>query len=147
VLAADVEDTAYASLLVSAARLQSKRLLLGAHGVAPARNSLAQRVRRVLDRGLNRSAGGTGWAAAMAVGAAALTAPLITLQFTDAVRSSPVSAPLASDDAAELIVFDLRVPPREPNALPKSTQGTSDQAKAGDESPGDAAPASFENGL
>lgn len=122
VLAADVEDTAYASLLVSAARQQSNGLLLGAHGVAPARNSLAQRVRRVLDRGLNRSAGGTRWAAAMAVGAAALTAPLITLQFTDRALASSVSAPFASDDDAEAVVFDLRVPPREPNALPKSTQ-------------------------
>jgi hypothetical protein len=39
------------------------------------------------------------------------------------------------------------VPPREPNTLPKSTQETSDQATAGGESPGDAAPASIEKGL
>jgi beta-lactamase regulating signal transducer with metallopeptidase domain len=110
VLAADVEATAYASLLVSAARRQRKGLALGAHGVAPARNSLPQRVRRVLDRGLNRSAGGTRWAAAMALGAAALTAPLMTLQFTDAALASPVSAPLASDH--EVIVLPLRPPGR-----------------------------------
>ena len=34
VLAAGVDDTAYASLLISAARLQSHALLLGFHGVA-----------------------------------------------------------------------------------------------------------------
>jgi beta-lactamase regulating signal transducer with metallopeptidase domain len=126
VLAADIEDTAYASLLVSAARLQRNGLLLGAHGVAPARNSLAQRVRRVLDRGLNRSTGGTRWAAAMAAGAAALTAPLMTLQFTDRGRASSISAPFASNDDAEVVVFDLRVPPGEPHTMAKATQVASD---------------------
>ena len=145
VLAADVEDTAYASLLISAARLQSQALLLGAHGVAPARNSLAQRVKRVLDRGLNRSGGGPRWAAAMAVGAAALAAPLMTFQFT--APASPVSSPFASDDDAEVIVFDLRVPPREPDTMPGSTQEASDQAAADGESAGDAVPASIEKGL
>ena len=144
VLAADVENTVYASLLVNAAR---NGLLHGVHGVAPARNSLAQRVRRVLDHGLNRSAGGTRWSAAMALGAAALTAPLMTLQLTDRALASSGSAPFASDDDAEVVVFDLRVPPSEPNALPKSTQETSNQATAGGESPGDAAPASIEKGL
>jgi bla regulator protein BlaR1 len=148
VLAADVDDTAYASLLVRAARSHSNALLLGAHGVAPARNSLAQRVRRVLDRGLDRSAGGTRWAAAMAVGAAALTAPLMTLQFTGTASASPGPAPFASDDAAhavgaEVIVFDLRVPPGEPDALPRSTQETSD-LPAGGGSRGDARPARIE---
>ena len=146
VLAADVEDTAYASLLVSAARPQSNSLRFGAHGVAPARNSLARRVRRVLDCGSNRSAGGTRWAAAMATGAAALTAPLMTLQFTDTAPASPGPAPFASDDDAQVIVFDLRVPPGEPNTRPKSTQEASDQATAGGESPGDAVPASIEKG-
>ena len=147
VLAADVEDTAYASLLVSAARLHSNGLPLGVHGVAPARNALARRIRRVLDRGSNRSAGGTRWAAAMAIGAAALTAPLMTLQLSDTAPASAGPAPFATDDDAQVIVFDLRVPPGEPNTRPKSTQETSDQATAGGESPGDAAPASIEKGL
>jgi beta-lactamase regulating signal transducer with metallopeptidase domain len=117
VLAADVEDTAYASLLVSAARLQSNGLLLGVHGVAPARDSLAQRVRRVLDRDLNRSVGSTHWAAAMAVGAAALTAPLMTLQLTDTGLASSVSdAFQTATPAQELVTFDLRVPERGPSA-------------------------------
>jgi beta-lactamase regulating signal transducer with metallopeptidase domain len=147
VLAADIEDTAYASLLVSTARHHGTSLPLGAHGVAPAGNALAQRVRRVLDRGLNRSAGGTHWAAAMATSAAALAVPLMTLQLTATAPASPGPVPFASSDDAEVIVFDLRVPPREPNTLPKSTQETSDQATAGGESPGEAAPASIEKEL
>jgi beta-lactamase regulating signal transducer with metallopeptidase domain len=123
VLAADVEDTGYASLLVSAARLQSKRLLLGAHAVAPTRSALARRVGRVLDRGLNRSAGGALWAGAMSVGAAALTAPLMTLQFTETDVASSVSAPLPWNDDAEVIVFPLRVPPPESISLRKTDVG------------------------
>jgi hypothetical protein len=78
----------------------------------------------------------------MALGAAALTAPLMTVQFTDEARASSDSAPFASDDDAAVIVFDLRVPPREPNTLPESMQETSDQAK-----PGDVGPASIEKRL
>ena len=147
VLAADVEDTAYASLLVGAARLQRNSRLLGAHGVAPTRKSLTQRVRRVLDRGLNRSSGGTRWAAAMAVGAAGLTVPLMTLQLADPALASSAAASFASDDDAEVTVFDLRVPPAEPNALPKTKQRTSHRATAGGESPGDATPASTEESV
>jgi bla regulator protein blaR1 len=146
VLAADVEDMAYASLLVSSAR-QQNGLLLGAHGVAPARNSLTQRVQRVLDRGLNRSAGSPRWAAAMVVGMTALTVPLITLQLTDRLPASPGPAPFASDDDGKVIVFDLRAPPRKPNTLPKSMQETSDQPAADGESPADAVPANIEKGL
>jgi beta-lactamase regulating signal transducer with metallopeptidase domain len=144
VLAADVEDMAYADLLVSSAR-QQNGFLLGAHGVAPARNWLTQRVQRVLDRSLNRSAGGPRWAAAMVVGIAALSIPLTTLQFTDRAPASP--AAVASDEEGDVIVFDLRAPPRKPNTLPKSMQETSDQTAADGESPADAMPASIEDGL
>ncbi len=141
VLAADIEDTAYASVLVSAARRQGDGLRLGAHAIAPARNALDQRVRRVLDRSVNRSAGGAGWAAAMAVGAAALTGPLMTLQLADPALASSAAASLASGDDAEVVVFNLRVPPREANAVPKAPQRSSHQATAGGASPGDATPA------
>lgn len=120
VLAADVEDTAYASLLVSFARLQRKGLLFEAHGVAPAQSSLARRVRRVLDRGLNRSVGRTRWAAAMAVGAAVLTVPLMTLQLADTALDPSAPAPFASDEEVDSIVFPLRVPPREPARTEKA---------------------------
>jgi beta-lactamase regulating signal transducer with metallopeptidase domain len=146
VLAADVEDMAYASLLVSSAR-QQNGILLGAHGVAPARSSLTQRVQRVLDRGLNRSAGGPRWAAAMVVGITALSIPLITLQFTDRAPASAGPASVASDDDGDVIVFELRTPPRKPNTLPKSMQETRDQATGGGESAGDAVPASIEKSL
>jgi beta-lactamase regulating signal transducer with metallopeptidase domain len=146
VLAADVEDMAYASLLVSSAR-QQNGILLGAHGVAPARNSLTQRVQRVLDRGLNRSAGGPRWAAAMVIGITALSIPLITLQFTDRAPASAGPASVASDDDGDVIVFELRPPPRKPNTLPKSMQETNDQAAADGESPVDAVPASIKDGL
>ena len=123
VLAAGVEDTAYASLLLSAARLQNKSQLLGAHSVAPARNSLAQRVRRVLDRGLNRSASGTRWAVAMAVGAAALTGPLMTLQLTDTGLAASVSA-------QEVMTFDLRIPERGPSVFAAPADDAEVQSKA-----------------
>lgn len=136
VLAADVEDTTYASLLVSAAR---NGLLHGAHGVAPARNSLARRVRRVLDRGLNRSAGSTRWVVGMALVAVALTAPLMTLQ--------PADGALASNDDAGMVLIELRAPPPKPKSLPPSTRETGDQAAADGASAAAAAPASIENGL
>jgi beta-lactamase regulating signal transducer with metallopeptidase domain len=146
VLAADVEDMAYASLLVSSAR-QQNGILLGAHGVAPARSSLTQRVQRVLDRGLNRSAGGPRWAAAMVVGITALSIPLITLQFTARAPASAGPASVASDDDGDVIVFELRTPPRKPNTLPKSMQETRDQATGGGEIAGDAVPASIKKSL
>jgi len=123
VLTANVEDTAYASLLVSAARRQRSSRLLGAHGVAPTRRSLAKRVRRVLDRGSNRSAGGPRWAAAMALGAAALTVPLMTLQLADEARAS--SAP-----AQNVVTFDLRVPEHGPSAIAARTDDAGVQSTA-----------------
>jgi hypothetical protein len=101
----------------------------------------------VLDRGLNRSAGGPRWGAAVVVGITALTVPLITLQFTGNAPAFPGSAPFASDDDGDLIEFELRAPPREPNTVPKSMQKTSAQATAGGESPGDAVLSSTEKGL
>jgi bla regulator protein blaR1 len=49
VLASDIADTDYAQLLVGVARHECPGLLLGAHGVAPSKGSLARRVARVLD--------------------------------------------------------------------------------------------------
>ena len=147
VLAADVEDTAYASLLVSAARLHRSGLLLEVHGVAPPRNSLAQRVRRVLDRDTNRSLGGARWAATMALGAAVLAAPLMTLQFTDKALASSVSGPLTSGEDAGVIAFELRRPPGEPNSMPESTLDSSDQAATDGEGPNDTEAADIEEEL
>lgn len=79
VLAADIDDTDYAQLLVGVARHECRGLLLGAHGVAPARNSLARRVRRVLDGALERAPGGWRWSSAAAFFATGMAVPLAAL--------------------------------------------------------------------
>ena len=53
VLGADIAETDYAQLLVGVALHQCPGLLLGAHGVAPSRNSLARRLARVLNSQLS----------------------------------------------------------------------------------------------
>ena len=89
VLGSDIEDTDYARLLVGIARHECRGLLLGAHGVAPARNSLARRVQRVLDAASARAPGGWRWTAAAAFFAAGMVVPLAVLQF---VPTTPLSA-------------------------------------------------------
>ncbi|MBA3512159.1 M56 family metallopeptidase [Sphingomonas sp.] len=76
VLGADIEDTEYAKLLVGIARHECRGLLIGAHGVAPARNSLARRIRRVLDGALERAPGGWRWSTAAAFFAAGMAVPV-----------------------------------------------------------------------
>jgi len=83
----------------------------------------------------------------MVVGITALSIPLITLQVTDRAPASPGPASVASDDDGDVIVFELRTPPRKPNTLPKSMQETRDQATGGGEIAGDAVPASIEKSL
>ena len=81
VLAADIEDTEYANLLVGIARHECRGLLLGAHGVAPGKGSLTRRVKRVLDAALERAPGGWKWSSAAAFFAAGMTVPVAALQF------------------------------------------------------------------
>jgi hypothetical protein len=83
----------------------------------------------------------------MVIGITALSIPLITLQFTDRAPASAGPASVASDDDGDVIVFELRTPPRKPNTLPKSMQETRDQATGGGEIAGDAVPASIEKSL
>ena len=89
VLGADIEDTEYAKLLVGVARHECRGLLIGAHGVAPAKNSLARRVRRVLDGALERAPGGWRWSTAAAFFAAGMAVPVAALNF---VAPAPASA-------------------------------------------------------
>ena len=91
VLDADIEDTDYAKLLVGVARHECRGLLIGAHGVAPGRNSLSRRVRRVLDSSLARGPIGGAFALGVFVGAAMLAAPLAALTLTS--KPTPVAAP------------------------------------------------------
>ena len=82
VLAADIPDTDYAELLVGVARHECPGLLLGAHGVAPSRSSLARRVARVLDGASVRGPVAGSFAAGVFVGAIAIAAPLAALTLT-----------------------------------------------------------------
>jgi hypothetical protein len=71
------------------------------------------------------------------------------LQLTGTAPASSGPAPFTSDDAAkvvgaDVIVFDLRVPPGEPDTLPTATQEPSDQVPAGGEIRGDGGSARIE---
>ena len=84
VLGADIADTDYAQLLVGVARHECPGLLLGAHGVAPSKSSLARRVARVLDGTSVRGPAARGFAAGVFAGAVLVAAPLTALTFTPA---------------------------------------------------------------
>ena len=82
VLAADIADTDYAQLLVGVARHECPGLLLGAHGVAPSKNSLARRVARVLDGKSVRGPVARSFAFGVFTGAVLVAAPLAALTLT-----------------------------------------------------------------
>ena len=93
VLSTDIEETEYARLLVGVARHECRGLLIGAHGVAPARNSLARRVKRVLDSAAKRAPGGWRWGSAAAFFAAGMAVPVAALNLV------PAAPATASKDA------------------------------------------------
>src|SRR5204863_6621272 len=84
VLASDIADTDYAQLLVGIARHECPGLLLGAHGVAPSRNSLARRVARVLDGKSVRGPVARSFALGVFTGAVLIAAPLAALTLAPA---------------------------------------------------------------
>ena len=79
VLLSDVDGADYASLLVNAARHDNQALLLAAHGVAPAKDSLKRRITRVLDGTLPRRPAQMGWTALCLVVVVGVAAPLAAL--------------------------------------------------------------------
>jgi beta-lactamase regulating signal transducer with metallopeptidase domain len=89
VLGADIADTDYAQLLVGVARHDCPSLLLGAHGVAPSKSSLARRVARVLDTASVRSPAARPFALGVFVGAVLVAAPLAALTLTPAGTVTP----------------------------------------------------------
>src|SRR4051794_20634559 len=93
VLAADIADTDYAQLLVGVARHECPGLLLGAHGVAPSKSSLARRVARVLDCKTVRGPVARSFALGIFAGAMLVAAPLAALTFT---AKSPKAAAATS---------------------------------------------------
>jgi beta-lactamase regulating signal transducer with metallopeptidase domain len=92
VLGADIADTDYAELLVGVARHDCPGLLLGAHGVAPSKSSLARRVARVLDAGSPRAPAARPFALGVFVGAVVVAAPLAALTLTPAVSPAEKAA-------------------------------------------------------
>jgi beta-lactamase regulating signal transducer with metallopeptidase domain len=95
VLATDIDETEYAKLLVGVARHECRGFLIGAHGVAPAKNSLARRVKRVLDGAVKRAPGGWRWGSAAAFFAAGMAVPVAALNLVPAHL-----APKAADSIA-----------------------------------------------
>ena len=91
VLAADIADTDYAQLLVGVARHECPGLLLGAHGVAPSKNSLARRVARVLDGKSVRGPVARSFAWGVLAGAVLVAAPLAALTITPAGSGKTVA--------------------------------------------------------
>ena len=101
VLAADIEDTEYANLLVGIARHECRGLLLGAHGVAPGKGSLTRRVKRVLNAALERAPGGWKWSSAAAFFAAGMTIPVAALQFVaPTIASAAAEGRFVEDEPA-----------------------------------------------
>ena len=100
VLAADIVDTDYAQLLVGVARHECPGLLLGAHGVAPSKSSLARRVARVLDGKSVRGPVARPFALGVLAGAVVVAAPLAALTFSPARAKSEHTALSASEPSS-----------------------------------------------
>ena len=110
VLGANIADTDYAQLLVGVARHECPGLLLGAHGVAPSKSSLARRVARVLDAGSARAPAARTFALGAFSGAVLVAAPLAALTLTPAGTAKKVhgtSSISASDPVATAVPADL----------------------------------------
>ena len=88
VLATDIDGAEYASLLVGVARHECRGILIGAHGVAPGRNSLTRRVKRVLDSAVRRAPGGWRWGSAAAFFAAGMVVPVAALNLVPAAAAA-----------------------------------------------------------
>ena len=117
VLAADIVDTDYAQLLVGVARHECPGLLLGAHGVAPSKSSLARRVARVLDGKSVRGPVARSFALGVFAGAVLVAAPLAALTLTPAAPkvAKPVASHLAASQPAPVVA---PVAPEVPTDLP-----------------------------
>lgn len=117
VLAADIVDTDYAQLLVGVARHECPGLLLGAHGVAPSKSSLARRVARVLDGKLVRGPVARSFALGVFAGAVLVAAPLAALTLTPTApkAAKPVAGHLAASEPAPVAA---PVVPQVPTDLP-----------------------------
>lgn len=100
VLAANIDGPDYAELLIGVARHECRGVLLGAHGVAPAKNSLHRRITRVLDRNPARQPSGKSWVAGFAAGMLTMAAPLAALTFAPSQAASVAPAPASAATVA-----------------------------------------------
>jgi hypothetical protein len=109
VLSTDIDETEYARLLVGVARHECRGFLIGAHGVAPARNSLTRRVKRVLDGAVKRAPAGMAVpVAALNLVPATVAAPQSRLA-ASAPTSSAISKSVSSGAAAVSGALDAAV--------------------------------------
>ena len=104
VLAANISDTDYAQLLVGVARHECPGLLLGAHGVAPSKSSLARRVARVLDAGSARAPAARTFALGVFAGALLVAAPLTALTLTPGGASKKTLLATSTTTASEPVL-------------------------------------------
>jgi hypothetical protein len=113
VLGANIPDTDYAQLLVGVARHECPGLLLGAHGVAPSKSSLARRVARVLDGKSVRGPVARSFAAGVFVGAVMIAAPLAALTLTPggSAQSKLRGSAATGDDTASAYYPGTRAVP------------------------------------
>ena len=118
VLAADIPDTDYAQLLVGVARHECPGLLLGAHGVAPSKSSLARRVARVLDGKSVRGPVARSFALGVFAGAVLVAAPLAALTLTPGAAPKPSRASTGKLAAGEPPAAYYPVTPDVPADLP-----------------------------
>src|SRR5438270_4518250 len=116
VLAADIADTDYAQLLVGVARHECPGLLLGAHGVAPSKGSLARRVARVLDGKSVRGPVARSFALGGLAGAVLIAGPLAALTVTPAAPGAAKSS-LANMSTGERPVYPVQAP-EDPSDMP-----------------------------
>ena len=132
VLAANIEDTEYANLLVGIARHECRGLLLGAHGVAPGKGSLTRRVKRVLDAALERAPGGWKWSSAAAFFAAGMTVPVAALQFVSpTIAEAKEQGRFGNDQIAEAASVAA---PAQPAELPQAARESETVIPSGTES-------------
>jgi len=130
VLAADIADTDYAQLLVGVARHECPGLLLGAHGVAPSKSSLARRVARVLDGKSVRGPVARSFALGMFTGAVLIAAPLAALTLTPAAPKAAVAPKTVAASEPRSPYYPTAVPTDLPHIIADGVSTTVSTAVA-----------------
>jgi beta-lactamase regulating signal transducer with metallopeptidase domain len=118
VLLTDIAGSDYATLLVNAARHDNRAVLIAAHGVAPARNSLRRRVVRVLDTNVRRRPVRRGWGALCLLAVVGVAAPLAAFS-TVAPQKAPTEQ-IAKAVAARAVASATAAAPVAANETRKS---------------------------